>query len=230
MHEKEALLFWSRATGERPMMPIARFLQAVSYLTDGYAQSLQSIRSMMETMHPSEIIQKLFGEGMIDMEVKTMQPGQAFSGPIYRAWDKLTTPTDVYAEVISYPRRYLHITEFPKGQFKGVLYNRDRQVLGKINNLPYTESEAIFEVESDGLQLKCVTDVLALGDDWDIHKLNYSKRVDYLDRIKFTIPVKTGKLLEASSDLSQTAEILEDNERLRLTSTGLSLWVEMEVG
>jgi len=220
MHEKEALLFWSRATGERPMMPITRFLQAVSYLTDGQAQSLQSIRSMIETMHPSEIIQKLFGEGMIDMEVKTMQPGQAFNGPVYRAWDKLTTPTDVYAEVISFPRRYLHITEFPKGQYKGVLYNRDRQVLGKINNLPYTESEAIFEVESDGLQLKCVTDVLALGDDWDIHKLNYSKRVDYLDRIKFTIPVKTGKLLEASSDLSQTAEILENNERLRLTSAG----------
>ena len=80
MHEKEALLFWSRATGERPMMPIARFLQMVTYLTDGHAQSLQSIRLMMETMQPAEIIQKLFGDGMTDMEIRTMQPGQAFSG------------------------------------------------------------------------------------------------------------------------------------------------------
>ena len=61
MNEKEALMFWSRATGESPMMPITRFLQLVSYVTEGRSQSLESIRRMMETMQPAEIIQKLFG-------------------------------------------------------------------------------------------------------------------------------------------------------------------------
>jgi hypothetical protein len=219
MHEKEALLFWSRATGERPMMPIARFLQMVTYLTDGRAQSLQSIRQMMETMQPAEIIQKLFGDGMTDMEIRTMQPGQAFSGPIYRAWDKLIAPSNVYAEVISHPRRYLHITEFPKGQFKGVLYNRDRQVIGKTGNLPL-EQEGIFEVEAEGVEIKSVNDIMALGDDWDIYKLDYIDRVSFLERLSLSAPVKTGKVIEPSSDISQMLEILEDNERLRLVSTG----------
>ena len=127
---------------------------------------------------------------MTDMEVRTMQPGQAFSGPIYRAWDKLIAPSQVYAEVISYPRRYLHITEFPKGQFKGVLYNRDRQVLGKTSNLPI-EQEGVFEVEADGTQIKSVTDVMAIGQDWDIYKLDYIDRV-FLGEAQTILSYKDG--------------------------------------
>jgi len=221
MNEKEALLFWSRALDEQPMMPIDRFLQVISYLTDGNAQSLTAIRRMLETMHPSEVMAKLFGEQMVNTTVSTpVQPGQAFKGPIYRAWNKMTTPGEVYAEVISKPRRYLHITEFPKGTFKGVLYNRDRQVVGKVSSLPYTGSEAVFEVEADANKLHFVTDILALGDDWDIHKLPYADRVAYLNRLDFTIPVKTGKFLEASVDYSHLLETLEAQERLRLTSPG----------
>ena len=156
MNEKEALLFWGRATDERPPMPINRFLQVVSYASDKGAQSLQSINIMLQTMTPAEIIQRIYSD-KIDMEVRTMQPGQAFLGPVYRAWDKLTTPEDVYAEVIAGERRYLHITEFPKGTFKGVLYNRHKQVMGKPMTLPYSETEAIFEVEADGLEVKYVT-------------------------------------------------------------------------
>ena len=219
MNEKEAMLFWSRATGERPAMPIHRFLQLVSYVTEGNAQSLQSIRKMMETMQPSEIIQKIFGEAQIDLEVRTMQPGQAFTGPVYRAWSKLVTPTEVYAEVITDPRRYLHITEFPKGKYKGILYNRDKQIVGKVSELPY-QGEGIFEVEAAVNQVKCVTDIMALGDDWDIYKLDYKDRVAYLERLTFSVPVKIGKPLQASTDFSQMLEILEDRERLRLTSTG----------
>ena len=219
MNEKEALMFWSRATGENPMMPITRFLQLVSYVTEGRSQSLQSIRRMMETMQPAEIIQKLLGEEKVDIEVRTMQPGQPFTGPIYRAWNKLVTPTEVYAEVVSSPRRYLHITEFPKGKFNGVLYNRDKQVIGKVTKLPYQESEAIFEVEADANQVKCVTDILALGNDWDIYKLDYRDRASYLERLNINSHIKTGKPLQASTDFSQMLETLEGQERLRLTFT-----------
>lgn len=219
MNDRESVLFWSRATGERPAIPVHRFLQLVSYLTDGYAQSLSAIREMMEIMHPSEIIQKLFAQGEIDLEVRTMQPGQAFKGPIYRAWNKLTTPSEVYAEVINKPRRYLHIIEFPKGTFKGVLYNRDRQIIGKVTALPY-QGEGIFEVEADINQVKCITDIMALGDDWDIYKLDYKDRVSYLERLSFNVPVKTGKLLQASADYSELLETLEGDERLRLTTVG----------
>ena len=80
-----------------------------------------------------------------------MQPGQPFVGPVYKAWDKLVTPTDVYEEVLSGPRRYLHITEFPKGSFKGVMYDRHKQLMGKQFKLPYAKEEAIMEVEVDGI-------------------------------------------------------------------------------
>ena len=219
MHEKEALLFWSRALDERPPIPVDRFLQLISYLSDN-RQSLQSVRRMLETRHPVEIASKLFADEKIEAEVRTMQPGQSFKGPIYRAWDKLVAPSDVYAEVVSAPRRYLHITEFPKGKFKGVLYNRDKQVIGKVTNLPYSSSEAIFEVEADINQVKCITDIMALGEDWDIYRLKYRERAAYLSKLELTCPIKTGQLVGANEDVSHLLETIEDNERLRLTASG----------
>tara|TARA_R100001510_G_C7656612_1_gene216829 strand:- start:6570 stop:8030 length:1461 start_codon:yes stop_codon:yes gene_type:complete len=221
MNEKEALLFWGRATDERPPMPVNRFLQAVSYATDRGAQSLQSINVMLQTMSPTEIIQRLYGDTQ-DMEVRTMQPGQPFLGPIYKAWDKMTTPEDVYAEVITGERRYLHITEFPKGTFKGVLYNRHKQVFGKMSEsmLPYTEAEAVFEVEMDGSIVTNMTDVYALGNDWDIYKQDYKDRAALLENLKLEAPVKAGKFVPTNTDFNYLLETLEDNERLRLLSTG----------
>lgn len=219
LNEKEALLFWSRATDERPPLPINRFLQLVSYLTEGHAQSLQSIGVMLQTMHPAEIMQKILGEQTIDLEVRTMQPGQPFIGPLYKAWDKLVTPTDVYIEVVSKPRRYLHITEFPKGKFKGVLYNRDKQVVGKVTDLPYSESEAIFEVEAEANQVKSITDIYALGEDWSIYKMDYRDRMNKIKSLSLSIPVKEGRFTEASENISHLLENIESTERLRLCYT-----------
>ena len=223
MNEKEAMLFWSRALDERPPIPVDRFLQLISYLSLN-RQSLQSVRRMLETMHPAEIAGKLFASDEMVIDIRTMQPGQAFKGPIYRAWDKLIAPTDIYAEVIDGARRYLHITEFPKGKFNGVLYSRDKQVIGKVTQVPYTASEAIFEVEADVNQVRCITDVMAIGDDWDIYKLSYRERAGFLSKLELTCPVKTGVPISANEDVSHLLETLEDNQRLRLSvSTGFTI-------
>jgi len=219
LNEKEALLFWSRATGERPPMPMNRFIQLVSYIKEGFAQSLKSVNIMLQTMNPSEIIQRIMATEK-DLEIRTMQPGQPFVGPVYKAWDKLTTPADVYAEVITYPRQYLHITEFPKGTFKGVLYNKHKQIMGKPMQLPYTKTEAILEVEVEGPIIKSVTDVLAIGEDWNIYKLPYKDRVSQLQELHFTVPTKTGMFIPVSTDFNHYLQSLEQGQRLRLTSAG----------
>ena len=219
MNEKEAMLFWSRATDEPPIMPIDRFLQMVSYITDAGAQSMMAIRQMLDTMSPTEIINRLLKEEIIDMDVRTMQPGQAFRGPVYRAWAKMSTPTKVYVETIEHPRRYLHITEFPQGTFKGVLYGRDRQVIGKVTQVPI-DKEGVFEVEADGCNIKCLTDVFALGDDWDIHKLPYADRLSFLNKTDSKLPIKEGRLMEADSELGQLIETADNTQRIRLTLPG----------
>jgi len=219
MNEKEALLFWGRATDERPPLPVNRFLQIVSYTTDGMAHSLQSINNMLHTMTPTEIIQRLY-INKDDIEVRTMQPGQPFLGPVYKAWDKLTTPEDVYADVVAGSRRYLHITEFPKGTFKGVLYNRHKQVMGRPLNLPMSDQEGIFEVETDGANITFVTDVLAIGNDWGIYKQDYKERMQLLSTMHLSIPTKAGKFVPAQTDFSHLLEILEGEEKLRFVNTG----------
>tara|TARA_R100001510_G_scaffold37506_1_gene33853 strand:+ start:221 stop:1675 length:1455 start_codon:yes stop_codon:yes gene_type:complete len=218
LNEREALAFWSRATGERPPLPVKRFLQMVSYLTVAGAQSLQAIDAMLYTMRPGEVMQRLLAEKP-DLEVRTMQPGQPFTGPVYRAWDKMTAPTDVYAEVISNPRRYLHVTEFPTGTFRGVLYSRDKQAMGKPVDLPYAEQECIMEVETDGITVTHVTDLLALGDDWDIHRQPYRERIDVLRTLNLQVPLKEGKFVASGTDFTHLLETIEPAEKLRLVHT-----------
>jgi len=217
MNEKEAVLFWSRVMDETAMVPIDRFLQWVSYTTGENPQSIVSIRRMLETRGPAEIMVRLRHAEKINIDPKVMQPGQAFMGPIYRSWNKTTAPAEIYAETISKPRRYLHITEFPVGTYKGVLYNRDRQVMGKVTDLPIQGHECILEVEAEVNIVKCVTDIYSLDDDWNIHKLPYKDRVSYLSRLGLTKPVKLGKFMEAHEDLTNTLESIEAHERLRLT-------------
>ena len=171
MNEREALLFWGRATDERPPMPVHRFLQMVSYSTEG------------------------------------------------RAWDKIITPADVYADVVSGSRRYLHITEFPKGTYKGVLYNRHKQMMGKPLNIPI-EQECILEVEVDGIEVKHVTDIFSLGDEWDIYKSKYNERADRLTKLQLTVPVKSGKFVPLSTDFSHMLETLDEGDKLRFVDAG----------
>ena len=217
INEKEALVFWARATGERPPIPINRFLQIISYVVGENPQTLQSINILLQTMLPAEIAQRMIGTQK-PIEVRTMQPGQPFVGPVYKAWDKFTTPTDVFVEVISNSRRYLHITEFPKGNFKGVFYDRHRQLMGKPLSLPI-EQEAILEVEVDGLDIKFVTDILSLDKDWDIHKSDYRDRVNKLEQLNLSKPVKSGKFVSNATDFTHMLETIEPTERLRLTNT-----------
>ena len=219
LNEREALLFWARATGERPPLPVKRFLQMVSYTTLRGAQSLQSISTMLETMRPAEILQRMLGDKP-DMEVRTMQPGQPFLGPVFKAWDRMTTPSDVYVDVMANPRRYLHITEFPTGTFRGVLYNRHKQVMGKPLTLPFTGHEAIVEVEVDGIEVTHVTDLLSIDDNWDLYKEDYRDRLNALASLSPVVPVKEGKFVPSGTDYTNYVEALEAGEKMRLVKPG----------
>jgi hypothetical protein len=86
--------------------------------------------------------------------------------------------------------------------------------------LPYTEAEAVFEVEMDGSIVTNMTDVYALGNDWDIYKQDYKDRAALLENLKLEAPVKAGKFVPTNTDFNYLLETLEDNERLRLLSTG----------
>jgi len=223
MNENEALLFWSRALDEQYMLPIDRFLQTISHLSSFSKHSLLAIRNMLDTMTPHEaLIRIMKHEDETLHEIRTMQPGMAFSSPIYRGWNKTTTPETVYAEYLERPRRYLHITEFPEGTYTGVLYNKEKQVSGTISQftLPYTKAEAIFEVEVDTTIIKSITDIMAHDDDWGIHKMDYADRIEYLNGLSLKVPVNSGKLIEGDTDLHHLLETISSNGRLRLTLPG----------
>jgi len=147
MNEDEALLFWSRALGEQEPMPVDRFLQMLSYLPESNGiVNLQSIRHLLATMTPQEVAIKILQKEIITPNNELfLQPGQPFVAPIYQAWSSMVAPPTVYADVMKGARRYLHITEFPKGSFRGTIYSRDRQIIGKIHtfDLPF-QVEAIL--------------------------------------------------------------------------------------
>jgi hypothetical protein len=216
-------LVWDESLAGKPIVPLIA-LESAEY--GGQGMTVKQALNMMARIkdegffQTAEIIQKIFSK-TDDIEVRTMQPGQAFLGPVYRAWDKMITPADVYADVLSNSRRYLHITEFPKGTFKGVLYNRHKQVMGKPTTLPFEGIEGVFEVEVDGLQIHYLTDVLAVNDNWEIYKMDYKDRLDHLENMPSpNHPVKRGKFISASTDFTHILETLEEGQRLRLLSAG----------
>tara|TARA_R110002020_G_scaffold9276_8_gene36658 strand:+ start:838 stop:2313 length:1476 start_codon:yes stop_codon:yes gene_type:complete len=224
MHEEEAVLFWSRAIGEQEPIPIDRFLQMFSYLPNvNKVASLPTIREKLVAMSPFEILNRLCSERVEVEETSSyLQPGQPFRAPLFKVWTSMVAPQGVYADVVKGPRRYLHITEFPPGNFKGILYSRDRQVITKFSSseLPIFNKEVIFEVEMRGVNMEKVTDVFALGDDWKVSKLPYSERMALLDKEEISLPINRAKLLEEGSDIGYLIESLEEQESIRLLKSG----------
>lgn len=223
MNEDEALLFWARATGEQEPMPIDRFLQMLSYLPESNGTvTLYTIRHMLSTMTPQEVaIKILHNEALTPNTELFLQAGQPFVAPIYQAWSSMVAPPAVYADVMKGSRRYLHITEFPKGSFRGTIYSRDRQVVGKLHNfdLPF-EIEAILEVEITNDTVSKITDVYSLGEDWTLFKSDRAERLDTVSKLNPKVPVDGGKLIESGSDIGSLISQLNSRERLRLVKSG----------
>ena len=225
MNEEEAKLFWSRALGESPCVPIHKFLQIASNAL-GNGKSMKYIRRLLDHMTPTEII--VFFKGSdpqmdkLEKKMSHLQPGSSFSPPLYPAWTKTVIPSGVYLDVVKGQRRYLHIVEFPKGEYKGTLYTRDRKAVANIatEHLPIEGNEAILEVEVTGNNIDRITDVLALGDDWEIYKQSYVERLSLVNRYEFKKPVTEPHILEEGSEVSEIFNKIEDGERVRLISSG----------
>ena len=226
MCELEARVFWARALGEKPPIPIARFLQLFSYV-GGEGRSVRYIRRLLTAMTPMEIISLLKGtdprlESMEKDSLK-VQPGMPFIGPYYPAWTKATVPKGVYLDIIKGPRRYLHITEFPAGEWRGILFTRDRKAVGKLTaeQLPIQpDQEYIFEVETQNNQVSKVTDIICIGDDWDFYNRPYRERLEHAKLLSFSVDCNQPTILEAGSDMSHVLNRLQDDERVRLVDDG----------
>ena len=223
MNEDEALLFWSRAMGEQEPMPVDRFLQMLSYLPESNGiTNLQSIRHLLTTMSPQEVAIKILHKELVTPNNELfLQPGQPFVAPIFQAWTSMVAPSGVYADVMKGSRRYLHITEFPKGSFRGTVYSRDRQVVGKMHtfDLPF-QVEAILEVEMSGDKITKITDAYSIGEDWEVYRVNRSERLSRVNSLEPTVPVDGGKLVESGSDIGSLLNQLDGRERLRLVKSG----------
>jgi hypothetical protein len=226
MNEDEAILFWARALGEQEPIPIDRLLQMFSYLprTEGI-QTLTNIRLMLSIMSPMEVLIKILHDTDKDNTVlvnQFIQAGQPFQGPMYRAWSQSIVPQGVYAEVIDKPRRYLHITEFPVGTFRGILYTRDKQSVGKVLGpfLPIKGTECVMEVVMNGPEVEAITDIMSYGQDWELFKQPYAERISFLERLNLDTPIRGGRLLEEGSSIANLLTTLEGQERIRLIKSG----------
>ena len=226
MNECEARLFWSRALGEKPCIPVHRFLQSLSHV-GGEGRSARYIRRLLTAMSPVEVLALFKGtdprlESMEQDMLKT-QPGVPFMGPYYPAWTKATVPSGVYLDIIRGQRRFLHITEFPAGEWRGVLYSRDGKVVGKLRQeaLPVEPGqEYVFEVEYDGTNVTCITDIVCVGEDWDFHNRPYTERLQHADLLPLKVKATKPLILEEGSDMSYTLNQLQDGERARLIDSG----------
>ena len=226
MSEVEARLFWARVLGEKPPIPITRFLQLFSYV-GGEGRSIRYIRRLLTAMTPIEIIALLKGT---DPRLKAMekdslkvQPGVPFIGPYYPAWTKATVPNGVYLDIIKGPRRFLHITEFPKGEWRGVLYSRDRKAVGKLtaSQLPIDPNqEYIFEVETNSNAVSKITDIICVGDDWEFYNRPYRERLSHAELLSLKVDYNKPTILESGTDISHVLNRLQDDERVRLVSEG----------
>lgn len=226
MNELEARLFWSRALGEKPCIPVDKFLQVVSN-TLHKGRSIRYIRSLLTQMTPAEVFASLFSTDPVleAMEEKlgVVQPGLPFNGPVYQAWTKATLPGGTYLSITKGMRRYLHITEFPKGEFRGTLYTRDRKAVRKyrVRDLPFENiQELVVEVEMQHDFIRRITDIFALGEDWRVFERPYRERMGLLSTLTAKVPVEEPIILEEGSDVSYIFDKLEDGERARLISGG----------
>jgi len=230
MNESEGRLFWSRALGERSCIPVAKFLQIASNAI-GEGRSITYIRQLLNVMSPYEVLALMKGTDprlkKMEERMDTIQPGVPFNGTMFPAWTSATAPGGVYVDIVKGARRYLHITEFPKGQYRGVLYGRNKKALRKIpeSQLPFKpEQEYVFEVETDTHHGIKITDILSVGDDWKFHKLPYAERLAYGKLLPMGVNITEPQILEEGSDISLVFDKIEDSERARLVKgEGFSL-------
>lgn len=222
LSQREAEAFWSRALGEAPPYPIDRFIQRCSHLTGSRALSLKAVRRILDTMSPAEYLVKTLKDESEEVKpLDHIQPGQPFRGPVFKSWTQTTAPSSSYLEVIKAQRRYLHVVEFPAGTLRGTLYNQDKQPVGKIDKffLP-TQTVGVYEVEMSGNSIVSVSDVLSMGQDWEVYKRPYRERIEVLSTATFKVPIKVGRLLEEGENLTNALIAINDNERLRLKDGG----------
>jgi hypothetical protein len=226
MSEIEARLFWSRALGEKPCIPIDKFLQIASNAMRN-GKSIRAIRHLLTQLTPAQIFASLFSTDplfeSLEEKLGTIQPGVPFNGPVFHAWSKATMPSGTYLSIVKGIRRYLHITEFPKGEFRGTLYTRDRRAVRKYkaHELPFdTLQEMVVEVEVENDLIKKLTDVFAVGQDWVVFERPYRERTELLKTLTSQVPVEEAHIIEEGADASFVFDKLEDGERARLVSHG----------
>ena len=222
MNETEGRLFWARALGEKPCIPVDKFLQVASNAI-GEGKSIRYIRQLLDTMTPYEVLALIKGTDprLKEMEKKmdSIQPGVPFNGTMFPAWTSTTVPSGTYLDIIKGQRRYLHITEFPKGKFRGIVYNRNKKAIRKLSEeeLPFRpDKEYVFEVEIDAENNFKITDILSVDTDWKFHKQGYAERLNYGMLLPSDVDVVQPYILEEGSDISHIFDKLQENERARL--------------
>ena len=224
MNESEARLFWSRVLGEKPCIPVDKFLQIASNGI-GEGKSLRYIRQLLNVMSPAEVLFLIKGTDdrlkQMEKKMECIQAGVPFDGAIFPAWTSATVPSAVYLDIIRGQRRYLHITEFPKGEFRAVLYGRNKKAIKKFNELPFkVEQEYVFEVEVDGDEILLITDILSVGSDWEFYKRPYVERIEHAKLLSLDVDIIEPQILEEGSDMSYVFDKLKDDERARFVKSG----------
>ena len=222
MNEVEARLFWARALGEKPCIPVDKFLQIASNAI-GEGKSIRYIRQLLNVMTPYEVLALIKGTDprlkQMEERMDCIQPGVPFDGTMFPAWTSATIPSGVYLDIVKGQRRYLHITEFPKGKYRGVLYGRNKKAIKKIpeEELPFKpDQEYVFEVEINDEDKFRITDILSVGTDWKFHKQSYSERLGYGKLLSLDVDIAEPYILEEGSAIAHVFDKLQDNERARL--------------
>jgi len=214
LHRDEAPLFWARVLGERPPMPLDKLLAAVAKGRQS-AISVTKARNMLAVESPFVILARLLNDDALPYEPLGIQPGQPFKGPVYHIWSKATLPEKMYIDPIDGPRRYLHITQpIGKGHPKGILYNREGSMTGTLHytSLPTQEGEHVFEVETDGIVVNCITDYLSTTDDWYLFERPYVDRLKEVPQVK--CHVRTPTIAEGGSSVEKVLNRVDGSVRL----------------
>ena len=216
MNKEEAPLFWARVLGEKPPMPLDRFLQIAAEGRQ-YKMGITKVREMLMVESPFTLLTKIIQEDDIPHEPMGIQPGQPFKGPVYHIWSKAVLPEKMYLDTIKGQRRYLHIVESMDGA-KGILYNREGQKTGNLPqiDIPVLDGEHVFEVEMVGGRLMTITDYLSCTDDWYLYEKPYAERFATIPDV--TCKVKKMVLAEGGNDVSTVLDSTEDT--VRLVSSG----------
>ena len=214
MSRPEAPMFWARALGEKPPIPIDKLLSIIS---EGRKNNmtLPHIRTLLMTESPFSLLSKVVQEDDIPYSPMGIQPGQPFKGPVYHIWSKSVLPEQTYVDPIMGQRRYLHVTKsLTQDYLKGMLYNREGQRIAPMHHtdIPVTEGEHVFEVEMDGTRLLSITDYLSNHDDWYLYERPYVERLKALPQVKCEVRVPV--VVESGGDIDVLLNKADGSVRL----------------